>query len=180
MADADLRKYCQRALDRGATHAKQVKPSSIVIAPWVRWKCQFGCPNYNRSYMCPPDSPIAEQTRAVINSYHRLILFHTESAPGPELQERRRLSRKNLMDLEMEMFLDGYYKAFVLISGGCSLCAECFKVKGEPCPLKFRARPSMEACSVDVYQTARNNGFPIKVLRGRTETGNYFGLMLVN
>jgi len=181
MADTDLEKYCQWALERGFTHAKQVHPSSVVTAAWVRWKCQFGCTGYNKSYTCPPDSPTPEQTRAMIDCYHRIILFHTEAHPTPDLLERRKESRKSLVDLERETFLDGYYKAFVFLSGGCGLCGqECGKTKGEPCPFGLRVRPSMEASGIDVYQTARNNGFFVKTLREKTETRNYFGLLLVD
>ncbi len=43
-ADKDLEKYCSLAIKAGAAHAKQIHPSSVVTAPWVRLKCQFGCP----------------------------------------------------------------------------------------------------------------------------------------
>ncbi len=38
----------------------------------------------------------------------------------------------------------------------------------------------MEACGMDVFQTARNNGFFIEPLRERTETNNEYCLMLVD
>jgi hypothetical protein len=38
----------------------------------------------------------------------------------------------------------------------------------------------MEGCGIDVYQTARNNGFPIRTLRERTETRNTYCLMMVD
>ena len=43
-----------------------------------------------------------------------------------------------------------------------------------------RARPSMEGCSIDVFQTARNNGFAIETLSERTAVQNEFCLMLVD
>ena len=46
VTDADLEKYCAVAVDAGATHAKQIHPASVITAPWVRLKCQFGCPGY--------------------------------------------------------------------------------------------------------------------------------------
>ena len=45
---------------------------------------------------------------------------------------------------------------------------------------KTEARPSMEGCGIDVYQTARNNGFFIKTLSEKTETQNAYCLMLVD
>ena len=37
----------------------------------------------------------------------------------------------------------------------------------------------MEACGVDVFATVRSNGYTIDTLRDPSETGNYFGLLLV-
>jgi hypothetical protein len=37
----------------------------------------------------------------------------------------------------------------------------------------------MEACGIDVYKTARDNGFLIEVVRTRDEEMNIFGLVLV-
>jgi hypothetical protein len=38
----------------------------------------------------------------------------------------------------------------------------------------------MEASSIDVYATARKNGFDIEVLKTHKQSPTYFGLMLVN
>jgi len=37
----------------------------------------------------------------------------------------------------------------------------------------------MEGCGIDVFQTARNNGFFIQPLREKTENQNLYRLMLV-
>jgi predicted metal-binding protein len=75
------------------------------------------------------------------------------------------------------MFLDGYYKAFGIGSGPCDTCASCSK---QGCRHPETARPSMEACGIDVFATARANGFPIEVLRSTGCEGNYYGLVLVD
>jgi predicted metal-binding protein len=85
-----------------------------------------------------------------------------------------------LIDLEGEMFKDGYYKAFVFLAGPCDVCNECGKVMGNLCSNRYRARPSMEACGIDVFLTARNNGCQIETLREATEPRNTFCLMLVD
>ncbi len=180
MQDSDLEKYCKEAVDRGATHAKQIQPSSVITAPWVRWKCQFGCTEYGKGYCCPPDTPTPEQTRAVIDSYHRAILFHVESPRTPDRGKRFKEFNEMLSDLEGEMFKDGYYKALVILDGPCRICKQCAKLEGVPCSFGLRARPSMEACGIDVFQTARNNGFFIVPLREKTETQNVYCLMLVD
>jgi predicted metal-binding protein len=84
-----------------------------------------------------------------------------------------------LADLEGEMFKDGFYRAFVLLSGPCNLCEECGKLKGVPHRYGYRARPSMESLGIDVYQTAWNSGFPVQPLREKKETQNLYCHMLV-
>ncbi|MFH1242720.1 MAG: DUF2284 domain-containing protein [Pseudomonadota bacterium] len=180
MNDRDLEKYCAQAVERGATHAKQIHPGTVVTAPWVRLKCQFGCAAYGKGYCCPPHTPTPEQTRAVIDSYRRAILFHIEAPMTPGRGKRFKKYLGMLTDLEGEMFKDGYYKAFIFLAGPCSLCKECAKPKGDPCTFGDKARPSMEGCGIDVYQTARNNGFFIETLSEKTQTQNVYCLMLVD
>ena len=113
MGEKSLEKYCTLALERGATHAKLIHPSSVVTAPWVRIKFQFGCVRYNKCYCCPPYSPTPEQTRAVIDCYHRAILFHLEAPPEPDQLRHLQEFSAMLTDLEGEVFKDGYYNALL-------------------------------------------------------------------
>jgi predicted metal-binding protein len=179
MKTNDLKKYCDQALESGATNVKVIQPSSVITEPWVRLKCQFGCGGYHYSYCCPPHTPTYEETRKVLDSYHRALLFHVETSSA---QERKKLKtyRHGLIDLEGEMFKDGYYKAFVFLAGPCDVCRECGTVAGGACADRYRARPSMEACGIDVFQTARNNGFHIETLRDEKEPRNTFCLMMVD
>jgi predicted metal-binding protein len=79
--------------------------------------------------------------------------------------------------LEGTAFKDGHYKALVLLAGPCRWCAACARGRGESCTRGAQARPAMEACGIDVFQTARNNGFPIETLREKTETQNLYSLL---
>ena len=180
MIKKDLQKYCDKAVAFGFAHAKPIQPSSVVTAPWVRMKCQFGCPGYGQSYCCPPDTPTPDQTRQVIDSYNRAILFHKAIPPVPGRFKSRHQTLRKLVELEQELFKDGYYKALAFLSGPCRFCKECSKLKGEPCNNGFMARPAMEACGIDVFQTARNNGFFIQTLKERDLEINSYSLMLVD
>jgi len=152
----------------GALSAKAISPRTVVTAEWVRWKCQFGCGGYGSSLVCPPHSPMPSQTRAMLDSYRRAILFE---APRGE-------AKKIAAGLERKLFLSGYYKAFGLGSGPCPLCRECAFEKG--CRHPRLARPSMEACGIDVFTTVRRHGFTIEVVRTRHDPQHYFGLVLVD
>lgn len=180
MEHVDLKGYCDSALEAGASHAKVIQPSSVVTAGWVRWKCQYGCKRWAKSYCCPPESPAPEQTQSVLDTYHRAILLHIELTPEGFRKKVHKKILDRMVDLEERMFKDGYYKAFFITSGPCQLCEECSKLKSEPCVYSSRTRPSMEACGIDVYQTVRNNGFHIQPLKHKEEDQNRFGLMLVD
>jgi predicted metal-binding protein len=145
-----------------------VGTASVVTAPWVRLKCQYGCGAYNTSLCCPPHSPTPDETRAVLDCYQRAILVHC----GP------RVDVKELMvKLERELFLAGFYRAFGYGCGPCSLCHEC---NLGSCVHAYQARPAMEACGMDVFATARANGFPLEVVTDHSCDQNYYGLALVD
>ena len=164
----------------GVIDACIISPSQVVTAAWVRLKCQFGCPGYGKSYCCPPNTPTPEQTRKVLDSYQRALLFHIEVPDMPAKEKHYRKFFDALVDLEGEIFKDGYYKAFVFLAGPCRLCKECTILEDKACNFLNRARPCMESCGMDVFQTARNNGLFIETLRERTETNNEYCLMLVD
>ena len=166
-----IRSFVDRVLALGAKAAKIVKGSSVATAPWVRLKCQFGCGGYGNSLCCPPHTPTPDQMRAVLDSYEHAVLFEGGS-------EDWRKPKKIARELEREVFLAGYYKAFGLGAGGCSLCEEECAID-EGCRHPHEARPSMEACGIDVFQTVRAGGFEIEVVRDRDDAQHYFGLVLV-
>jgi len=184
--DEIIQKYCKLAIESGVTEAKPVNPGSVVTAEWVRWKCRFGCPVYGQGHCCPPETPTPDETRKLLDSYQRAILFHLKVPQSPEPEERKLLGKtfrkifRKLVKMEGELFKEGFYKAFLFLSGPCRLCKECGKLKGEPCQIMDQARPSMESCGIDVFQTARNNGFYIDTLRDKSETQNNYCLMLVD
>lgn len=178
----ELKEYGQRVCLGKPAEAKEVEPASVVTAPWVKLKCQYGCERYGKGYCCPPDTPTPAQTREILDHYRRAILFHYEAAKTEGQNRIKALWGffEGLIDLEGDLFKDGFYKAFVMLSGPCGRCSPCAKTEGGTCRSRSRARPSMEACGIDVYQTAWNNGYSINPLRHKGETQNIYCLMLVD
>jgi predicted metal-binding protein len=168
-----LEGYCSQALDMGFTGAKVIDPRTVVTAEWVRMKCQFGCVRYGTSHCCPPYAPTPQTTRQVIDSYTNAILVHRRVEGGRRARDFTHI----LVRLERTIFLDGYHKAWCMGSGPCSLCKAC-DPKG-PCQHGGEARPSMEACGIDVFSTARDNGFTIRVVRTLEDEQNQYGVILV-
>jgi len=168
--------FRERALKMGVEEAKIIPSRSIVTAEWVRLKCQYGCPGFGESLCCPPHSPTPDMTRKVIDSYEKAILLHCRLRKGEGRSERSKIFREAIVRLEIEMFLAGYYKAWSMGCGPCDRCKKC-RLSG-PCRHGSEVRPSMEACGIDVFKTARDNGFTIEVVRRHGEEMNLFGLVL--
>jgi len=169
-----LRRYVTKALESVFDDAVLVRTSEVYTAPWVRMKCQFGCGWYGKSLTCPPHTPTPAEMRLVLDSYTHAILLHRNWREG-----RQDVSEFHdaLLDLEMTLFFDGYYKALGMGTGPCKRCESC-NTSGH-CVRGDRARPSMEACGIDVFQTAQRQGLSLRVLTGREDERHSCGLVLV-
>ncbi len=169
--------YVKRARSMGISKAGIIDPNTVVVGNWVRLKCQYGCGGYGNCLTCPPYAPPPEYTHGMLNGYSKALLMQAADIdlhrePGAVAKLRRLVT-----SLERELFLDGYYKAFAMASGPCELCRSCDTAK--PCRHPYQARPSMEACGIDVYQTARNNGFTLEVVRSGDSLCSFMSLILI-
>ncbi len=140
---ATARTFLRHARELGALEAKLIDAASIVTAPWVQWKCRYGCGGYGTSLCCPPHAPPWHETREVIACYRHAILVHCKEVGA---------STAIVCEMERRIFLAGYYKAFGFGNGPCRLCGTCNLKR---CTRTDQARPGMEACGIDVYATAR-------------------------
>ena len=52
-----MEKYLSLLRRGGAAQAAVIDPKTIVTAPWVAFKCQYGCPYYGKNLCCPPHAP---------------------------------------------------------------------------------------------------------------------------
>ena len=174
---SNLDKYAKKSMSIGITKAKVVDTKTIVVANWVRLKCQYGCSGYGKRLTCPPFSPMPEYTKRMLSEYSKALLMQIT---GIRLGKEHRMSRKlkNIVAaLEREIFLDGFYKAFGLASGPCRFCRTCNTRK--ECIHTEQARPAMEACGIDVYQTVRNNGFELEVVKTEDACCSYNAVILI-
>jgi predicted metal-binding protein len=116
-------------------------------------------------------------TKEMIKEFSKALLMQiVDIPPEKEMRVSRKLKRI-VAELEREIFLDGYYKAFGMTSGPCRLCRKCNTEK--PCKFPYEARPSMEACGIDVYQTVRNSGYKLEVVKTEDSCCTYNGLILI-
>lgn len=162
-----MEKYIRFLLEGGADAAVKIDATTVETAAWTVYRCRYGCDFYGRTHCCPPNAPTWKETREMLDCFSYGILFHSHEI-------------KNVTSLAVaaarELFLDGYYKA---IAFGCGPCRKCEKCDPVRCRFPKLTVPSMEGCGIDVFATARNNGFTMRPLREKGETPDYFGLVMV-
>ena len=171
MKKSDLEFLRKKALGLGAKACKIIDVASVKTGAWVRNKCQFGCPGFKESLTCPPYSPTPEQTQKVLDCFKKAVLIHCESGSKKDISQIA-------VEIEKAAFFLGYYKAWAMGAGPCRICPSC-NVKAL-CRHSYKARPSMEACGIDVFRTVRNNGFTIETLDAPNCKATYFALVLID
>ena len=95
----------EKAYALGSEKAKIIDTSTVIIEKWVRWKCLYGCPFYNKDGYHPPFAPSVEETKEVLGEYTKGILLN-----GPKGKELTNVAVR----LEGEAYQMGFYKAFAL------------------------------------------------------------------
>jgi predicted metal-binding protein len=164
----------------GYTDFKWIRVSDIVVSYWVRMKCLFGCNNYGKNALCPPNIPSIEECQRFFHEYSTGVIFHFQKKlKDPE--DRHAWSQKinaDLLELEREVFLSGHQKAFLFYMNICKICGECQK-RREDCTNPKSARPAPESFGIDVFSTVRKYGYPIEVLSDYSQTMNRYAILLI-
>ncbi len=146
-----------------------LQTDKVITAPWVRKKCQNGCPFYNKGLQCPPHSMEYHETRQLLDSYNWAIVLEG-NPPGAKFHKR-------LLELEKIAFLGGYHKTQVFGAGPCGVCEKCSV--DDKCKNPGLARVSMEGAGIDVYKTTENAGIKLTPVTDKNQYVKYIGLLLV-
>ncbi len=184
----DLERYRNQAISLGASDAAVIPAGKVHVDSRVRIKCIIPkCAEYACNAHCPPHSPETETIRELVQGFKYALLVKLETDPavtsgadvGVTEKDGKRVPTKGLVSLlknykkladivteiESQAFYDGHYLATAFSAGSCRtyICnwMECQVLKGEACRLPMRARPSMEACSLDAYRMATEAGWDI-------------------
>jgi predicted metal-binding protein len=174
------------ALDAGASGASVMDTDRIVTREQVRLKCRVPlCNSYNRNLMCPPNVMELDEFGKVLKCYSKALLVQKEGRVEPGQERDRAVIFKPanelhqlVNDVEREAYRMGFRFAAGFIGGSCKLCDECVTVgSGLPCKYPFKARPSMEAMGIDVFDTALEAGLPFSISMGDSVV--WCGLILV-
>jgi len=178
------------ALELGATEAKVIPASRIVVEQRVLLKCRVGCDTYNKKLMCPPFVPTVDEFKKMLREYRYALLAkyparaQTEEDVGRSLLKHRydpsasaEMKEKAskfwsdwtkdkkrvhlaLLELEKAAFNKGYVFAMGFSTGSCALCEKC-NVEAGVCIHPTMARYPEHAVGINMKKTAQKAGMPI-------------------
>jgi predicted metal-binding protein len=156
-----------------------INPKDIIVAQWVRVKCEFGCSDYGLG-TCPPNTPSVKECRDFFNEYNKGLLIRLTKVADKDNypSDWSKEMTTKLLGLERKIFLEGFQKTFLLNQTCCSLCKDCSGNRLN-CNDKKNSRPSPESFAVDVYQTVRNNGLDINVVNENPSEMNRIAILLI-
>ena len=152
----------------------------IVVSQWVRVKCMFGCREYGKSAVCPPNVPTVAECERFFRDYTEAAIFHFEKSvvkPEDRYAWTKKMNAK-LWNLERDVFVAGYPKVFLLYMDTCYFCKECSGTRSH-CLNKIVARPTPEAFAVDVFSTVKPVGYPIEVLSDYSQKMHRYAFLMI-
>lgn len=172
------------AKELGFIDIQFMKTKEIVTARWVGLKCRYGCAKYNTSWCCPPAAPDLDTTKELLSEYQIALILISENKNEHFYRnsaEKRRTQMKqwkSTIALERKLFLLGYYKAFGIPADTCALCKECAYPK--QCRFPNEKRPSLEACSIDVFETLKRLGKKPGLVQHIEDSYHSYSLILLH
>jgi len=166
--EKNLQRLKRCAKENGAILARSISIDTVVVDERVYYKCLYGCPSYDSSKMCPPNTPLPRDFERALRKYEWGVLVKTRPHEINEI----------VVEVERKAFLLGHYLALGLRGGPCMLCDECTD-PDEPCRHPDKARPSMEALGIDVFATLRNARISAELKKSSEDEWFYHGLILV-
>lgn len=172
----DLERYRRMAIELGAADARIVHASDVRVDERVLLKCMIPrCYSYGESPNCPPYTPSPDLMRKALSKYKYAVFFKLDVKPvedfaHPELWHKGHIRHYTKVfeivgRIEARAFNDGYYLAMGFGAGTCkvALCQGmyCQFLDSGRCRYPLKARPSMEAVGIDVFDLATKVGWEV-------------------
>jgi predicted metal-binding protein len=172
----DLLKYCEKALELGATKAKILATEDIPVDERITLKCQVPrCFGYGAGAQCPPNTLKPSELREILKGFHWAVFFIMDVPSEVIVRDKATIKErvavyqkvyKIVSEVESMAFHDGHYLAFAFAAGSCrhTFCGQqetCQAMEGKKCRFSLLSRPSMEAVGIDVYHMVAKAGWDI-------------------
>lgn len=165
--------------------AEHIHESAIISAKRISFSAtvldackQNLCGKYGTSWMCPPAVGNIETLKEKYTAFQSAFVFTTKH----EIEDSfdfEGMMQAGAAHTEIESRIADAvrnYGGVILGAGGCKLCESC-TYPTAPCRFSNKAKPSVEACGIDVVHLANECG--IRYHNGEN-TVTYFSVVFYN
>ena len=137
--------------------------SELVFSEKVRTICRTQCPQYGKSWACPPAVGSVAACQAHCLSYPTALLI-TSLAEVADIADMEATLATREGHEELTRQVNALFRAqgvetFVLSTESCAICEHC-AYPGAPCRFPEKAIPSMEAYGLWVSKVCEQSGMP--------------------
>lgn len=135
--------------------------SELVFTHRVRQVCESECPQYGKSWACPPGVGTVDACRERCLRYPHALLITTmaevsDIADIPETLSTRAPHEEVTRQVNSLLRQQGV-ETYVLSTESCALCEECAYPQG-PCRFPERMFPCLESHGILITETAERYG----------------------
>ncbi|MPW25228.1 DUF2284 domain-containing protein [Alkalibaculum sp. M08DMB] len=134
--------------------------SELGFYPNIRTICKSECPQYGKSWSCPPAVGTLEECKARCARYENAFIFSTISEVSDILNMDEMLStRKEHIQIVNEIKKNVFEKEqniLILTAESCALCDNC-TYPSQPCRHTERMYPCIESHTIIVTEICENH-----------------------
>ena len=152
----------QQMMELPIVQYEYFKTEELIFTEKVRYICQTECPQYGKSWACPPGVGTVEECRAKCMEYPNALLITTmtEVSDIANVEETlaTRPEHEEVTNQVAELMKAQGVEPYVLSTEACSICDRCAWLDGEPCRHPDKMHPCVESHGINIIPTLEENG----------------------
>jgi len=134
----------------------------LVFSHRVRHVCQSDCPQYGKSWACPPGVGTVEECREKCLGYSQCLMIATVTEV-PDIADiaaclETRREHEEITNQVGELMRSQGVQPYILSTESCAICPRCAILDGEPCRFPERMHPCVESQGIVLTETAEKFG----------------------
>ncbi len=137
-----------------------LEPAKLNFHKAVRTICKNECPQYGKSWSCPPGVGTLEECKARCTSYDTALIFSTISEVDDILNLEEALATRQehieIVDQIKKNVFNNDQEILILTAESCTMCEEC-TYPNEPCRHLDRMYPCVESHTISVTEICEDH-----------------------
>ena len=139
-----------------------IDPQTLEFTQRVRWICRHECPQYGKSWACPPAVGSVETCRQICRRYSGCLMIATiaEVADIADIDAclATRAPHEAITDQVGALLRQQGVEPYILSTESCAACERCACLDGLPCRFPERMHPCVESHGINLLPVIEEQG----------------------